>query len=306
MSSTRKLFSILMCLITIMIAYFAYTNYENISSYVVKNIKKYTKEAVIVPKETFNHRIYEYKSVHETDNFEPKNIEELKDIYYTVLNNGWKTFTFYCPTEYENCLNDVKAIANGEEDNYITLINNYVSPYNSYRKYNTSILDDQVTLKVDKIYTDDDIKKLNNLIDTYISVAVNKSNIKLSDIEQIHDYLLRKITYDTKYQITDEITDTNKATGALINGTSLCSGYADTFAIFLDKLNIPNFRINSEEHEWNVIYFNNKWSHIDLTWDDDEINPNNNRNFFMISTNELLKKDKKDHTFNVNHYLELK
>ena len=295
-----------MCLITIMIAYFAYTNYENISSYVVKNIKKYTKEAVIVPKETFNHRIYEYKSVHETDNFEPKNIEELKDIYYTVLNNGWKTFTFYCPTEYENCLNDVKAIANGEEDNYITLINNYVSPYNSYRKYNTSILDDQVTLKVDKIYTDDDIKKLNNLIDTYISVAVNKSNIKLSDIEQIHDYLLRKITYDTKYQITDEITDTNKATGALINGTSLCSGYTDTFAIFLDKLNIPNFRINSEEHEWNVIYFNNKWSHIDLTWDDDEINPNNNRNFFMISTSELLKKDKKDHTFNVNHYLELK
>ena len=71
-------------------------------------------------------------------------------------------------------------------------------------------------------------------------------------------------------------------------------------------MNVPNFKVNSEEHEWNVVYFNNKWSHIDVTWDDDEVNKNNNRNFFMITTNDLLKKDKKEHNFDQSLYLELK
>ena len=42
-----------------------------------------------------------------------------------------------------------------------------------------------------------------------------------------------------------------------------------------------------------------------LTWDDDELNKNNNRNFFMITTKELHKKDKEQHNFE-DVYLELK
>ena len=40
----------------------------------------------------------------------------------------------------------------------------------------------------------------------------------------------------------------------------------------MDILNIPNFKVSSKEHIWNVIYYNNAWYHIDVTWDDDEIN----------------------------------
>ncbi|UKI58189.1 MAG: hypothetical protein L6V81_01725 [Clostridium sp.] len=40
----------------------------------------------------------------------------------------------------------------------------------------------------------------------------------------------------------------------------------------LDKLHIPNFKVTSSEHVWNVVYYNGKWTHIDATWDDDEIN----------------------------------
>ena len=33
----------------------------------------------------------------------------------TVLNNGWESFTFYCPREYVTCAEDVKtAISNNE------------------------------------------------------------------------------------------------------------------------------------------------------------------------------------------------
>ena len=30
---------------------------------------------------------------------------------YSTLNNGWETFTFYCPDEYTECLNDVDKIS---------------------------------------------------------------------------------------------------------------------------------------------------------------------------------------------------
>lgn len=307
MSSTRRLFGILLLILSVFCLYLTIINYNDVTTYVNKIVRKYSKNNVVVPNYTKNHRLYIFKSVKETTNFEPQNIEDLKNIYFTVLNNGWETFTFYCPYDYENCVNDVKQIANSKNDDYITLINNYVSPYNSYRRYNTTIVDDnKITLSVDKLYDADEIVKINNVLDPYISKNFNKKNITLKDIEKLHDYLISKITYDNDYKIGDEITDSNKATGAVLKGVALCSGYSDAFAIALDKINIPNFKINSAEHEWNVIYFNNKWSHIDLTWDDDEINKNNNRNFFMIDTKTLYSKDKKDHLFAEDYYLELK
>ena len=74
----------------------------------------------------------------------------------------------------------------------------------------------------------------------------------------------------------------------------------------MDKLNIPNFKVSTIDHVWNVIYFENKWQHIDVTWDDDEVNNNNYYNFFMIDTNDLLKKDTLKHSFDRDTYLELK
>lgn len=308
MSSTRRLFSILLFLIALMGLYLTLKNYDEVTTYVTKLIRKYTKNTVVIPEYTKNHRMYLFKTVSETNNFEPQNIEDLKKIYYTVLNNGWDSFTFYCPYDYTECINDVKKIANTQDTEHIAIINNYVSPFNSYRKYNTTILDEnQITLSVDKLYTDDEIERLNKFIDNTINqLNIDTKNIRLKDIERIHDFIINKVTYDTKYQKGDEISDSNKATGALLNGVALCSGYSDAFALFLDRLDIPNFKINSEEHEWNIIYFNNKWSHIDLTWDDDEINKNNNRNFFMVNTKQLLEKDKDEHNFDQNLYLEIK
>ena len=118
--------------------------------------------------------------------------------------------------------------------------------------------------------------------------------------------IINNIKYDEEYKENNRESISNKAYGALFNGIALCSGYTDTFALMLDRLSIPNFKVTSEEHVWNVIYYNGKWTHIDATWDDDEINKNNQHNFYMITTEELLKKDKEEHNFNINDYLELK
>ena len=58
----------------------------------------------------------------------------LLNIYYTVINSG-KNFTFYCPKKYDNCLNDVKKLANNQV--LLSDINNYVHPYNSFSHIET-------------------------------------------------------------------------------------------------------------------------------------------------------------------------
>ena len=77
-------------------------------------------------------------------------------------------------------------------------------------------------------------------------------------------------------------------------------------AIILDEFNIPNFKVSSADHVWNVVYINNKWLHVDTTWDDDEVNRYNRNNFFLIDTNKLYELDTSEHTFNKEYYKELK
>ena len=39
---------------------------------------------VVIPEDTNNHRIYNYKTVSETNDFNPKNMNDLKKVYYTI------------------------------------------------------------------------------------------------------------------------------------------------------------------------------------------------------------------------------
>lgn len=308
MKRTRRLISILLLLISAFLLYGVVKNYEEVSTTIVKVIKKYGRKAVVIPETSVYHRTYLFDTVSETDDFEPKNIEDIKKIYYTVLNNGWTSFRFYCEDDYKECVDDVKEIANSQFNEYISTINNYVSPYNSYRRFNTTIIDgEEILLNVEKLYNEEEIEKLNSIIDKFLNKNnINSKNVTKEDIKKIHDYIIKIATYDEEYEQSNEITESNKATGVLINKKALCSGYSDTFALFMDKLNIPNFEVTSEEHEWNAIYYNNKWYHVDTTWDDDETNPLNTSNFFMINTKELLLKDKKEHAFDKNIFLEFK
>ena len=306
MNRTAKLLFILCVLVVVFCLYLYYIDFDGIMSKVDNFIDSIQSHEVIVPSDTKNHRDYSFKTVSETNDFNPKSMDDLKKIYYTVLNNGWNEFTFYCDKDvYPTCAEDVKELSNNNE--YVTLINNYVSPYNSYEKFNTLITNDKtVYIKIDKLYSESEIKTIDEKIDSiFTELNINKVSPTLDDIKAIHNYLIRNVTYDTEYTPESEDKSPSKAFYALLRGQAICSGYSDSFSLMMDKLNIPNFKVSTIDHVWNVIYFNNQWFHVDVTWDDDEVNNNNYYNFFMINTNDLLSKDKLKHSFDTKSYLEL-
>ena len=306
MNRTKTYIAIIILLIFSILFYLFYVRFDVIVGYIAEVIDDYSVKEIIIPTSTVNNKLYHFDTVKQTNSFVPYSKNDLRDIYYTVLNNGWDKFTFYCPDEYVTCSEDVKALAN--ESDFITTINNYVSPYNSYSKYNTLIIgQNEVLLTVDKLYTNAEILLINEEIERIISeLEIDRTNVKQKDIKKIHDYLIKNVTYDEEYEEGDVVTTSNKATGALVDKVALCSGYTDTFALFMDKLGIKNFKISTDNHVWNVIYFNDQWLHVDVTWDDDEVNNKTAYYFFLIDTEDLLDKDKTDHSFNQELYLELK
>lgn len=292
----KKIKNILYTILLMLIVYFVYINLDDIT----KDLKALiiSKNDLVI-KEPNSYKVdYTFENFNYKVSYVPYNKEELIDIYFNVLNNGYNEFTFYCPKEYKNCTKDVESI--GNDSKLMSNINNYVHPYNSFKTIKTKVSsNNEITLEIQKKYSEEKINKINELVNNVIS-ELDLNNIDdLTKIERIHNYILNHTVYDKN---TNNF-DINSAYGSLIEGHAVCSGYADTFSIFMNIYKIPNIRVSSENHLWNLVYINGKWLHIDLTWDDSENNKYDN-NYFLITKEKLFSLDTKEHNFDESFFIE--
>lgn len=262
----------------------------------------------------------EFMYVKNTKEFTPYSMQDLKNIIYTVINNGWKDYTFYCPKEYTNCIKDISDLSVDEVT--LTHINNYVHPYNSFTQVQTQITDDgEISLTIIPVYSDSQIEAIDTEVNRLMDIIIKEENSDYENIKAIHDYIIN----NTKY---DQLANTNESTyasaiayGTLFDHYATCNGYTDTMAIFLTKMGIPNYKIATTEedvgtgdpgHVWNAVYIGGKWLHLDLTWDDPVSNDGFDylyHKYFLVTTNEMKKADSgsveiKEHQFRDDIYLE--
>lgn len=253
-----------------------------------------------------NYHTDSYSSViKDTDDFLVNNKTELINVYYTAVNKGYSDLTFYCSTEYNECMNDINSL--DSENGDFSIINQLVNVYNSYSSIESSYYNNKrVDIKIKKRYTDDDINRINKRIDEIIieTNINNESNIK-NKIKLFHDYLIDHNKYDQDMEKNGKSDyHSDSAIGPLFEGKAVCSGYSDAMSLFLDKIKVKNIRISTSKHVWNGINIDNKWYHLDLTWDDPIVSNGSDiisYNYYLISTDELLQKDS-EHNFDRNVY----
>lgn len=253
-------------------------------------------------------RDYDFNYVKRTDDFTPSNYQDLLNIYYTVLNSGEEEFSFYCTDEYSECINDVDSLANNQK--VLSTINNFVHPFNSFRHLETSYDDyGKVTLKIEHIYSNNDIKLINAKVEEIEKEIWNSSMSNEDKIKEAHNYIINNSKYDkdrSDNNIVKYKSDT--AYGSLLEGYSLCGGYTDAMELFLEDMGIKNYKISSENHVWNAVYLNDAWYHLDLTWDDPITTDGSDileYNFFLITTSELSELEGEQHNYDKNVYSEL-
>lgn len=302
----KKLLTTIILLLTIG---FIFTNYKSLMKMVMQNVVDKDYNITRENNEYFRNENWNYVQL--TNNFNPSNIQDIMNIFYTALDSGWDEVTYYCADEYINCIKDTENITN---DNYIlSNINNFVSTYNSYNRifvnYNSI---GRVNITFERIYNKQQIEAINRKIDLIIKNIINDNMSDEEKIKAIHDYIINNTKYDEERAniVKSGTYDTllhssNTAYGALFNGKAICGGYTDTMALFLDKLGFKNYKISTNSHIWNVVYINGTWKHLDLTWDDPVTNTGEDileYNFFLISDEELENKNTSQHNYDKSIY----
>lgn len=260
-------------------------------------------------------RDYDFLFVQRTDNYEPQNGQDILNIIYTALNNGWSDFSFFCPKEYTSCLSDVETITN--DNTLVSNINNYVGTYNSYNKIVVNMNSfGRVNIIVDKLYDEKAIIEIENKVNEIYNSITNNTMSNIDKIKAIHNYIINNTSYDEERSVEIKSGNintlkhpSNTAYGPLFTGKAICGGYTDIMALFLDKMDLKNYKISSEKHIWNLVLVDGVWKHLDLTWDDPVVSTGENvleDTFFLINTEELLNKEKTQHNFNKDVFIEAK
>lgn len=274
------------------------------NDYVLKENK-----VVTIGEKNEYYRDYDFAFVKNTSNFSPSNYQDILDIYYTVINAGKSNFTFYCPKEYTSCIDDIKTLSN--DQNTLSDINNYVHPYNGFSHIESEYDSlGRVTINVVRNYTEEDINLINKKIDELMPQLTSNYNSLENNIKNVHDYIINNARYDSARSDSNVLSyKSDTAYGPLFQGYAICGGYTDLMQLFLERLNVKNFRVSSDNHIWNALYINNTWKHLDLTWDDPVASDGKDYleyNYFLIDTNQLLTLEQTQHNFNLEHYTELK
>lgn len=164
--------------------------------------------------------------------------------------------------------------------------------YHQFRPYETTLYgvseteqeDSNIynTKPISDAYLSGDSSKLSDfdkkIYDKAVEIMDNVINEDMSLYEKelaIHDYIVSNSEYDTANLgvFHEHSQNSDNPYGALINGRSICSGYAATFKMFMDMFEIPNIIVYAEDdkrddHAWNMVQLDDDWYYVDVTWDD--------------------------------------
>ena len=298
--------------VVILVLIFAAISYiiiqkDTITSLVSDYFTGGNKEIVINKNEYY--RDYDFTFVQNTNDFRPKNKQDLLNVYYTIINSGESSFTFYCTREYPDCISEVQSIANNQS--ILSDINNYVHPLNGFSNIETEYDSlGRVTVTIEKSYSKEEIDMINEKVDLLSETLIKDNDSIYNNILRVHDYIINNTIYDSDrsdYNIIKYKSDI--AYGPLFEGYAICGGYTDLMELFLERMGIVSFKVSSDQHIWNAVYYNDNWLNLDLTWDDPVADDGKNyleHNFFLISTTKLQSIEKTEHYFDFDVYKELK
>lgn len=244
------------------------------------------------------------------DDYDAVEIHSKEELYYSIyylLNSGVTYSERYCAKEYTDCYKDMESLS--KDQNLLSLLNNYVHPYNSFDSIVFNFDSHIIEIEIHHTYSAKDISILNRKVDELINENISNNMSVKDKVKAIHDYIINHTEYDTLK--TDNVKDTtyrsNTAYGVLVEGYGICSGYSDAMKLFLDKLNIINYKISNDQHIWNLVYLDGEWFHLDLTWDDPVSDKNITRdNYFLITTKTLKLLDDDVHYYDTNVFSEVK
>ncbi len=210
--------------------------------------------------------------------------------YYEMLNNNEKAVY---KQAYANAIEYSKTFVPTETIDTASIINvmsalNYDHPElfyldNSFQyKYTKNGKIVQIILQFNSTYNniEEATTAFNRNANTIIENAKKLSN-NYEKEKYVYEALISKISYSESSSINQS------AYSALVNGKTVCAGYAKAFQYIMTELGIPTYYVvgkaSSSNHAWNIVKLEDGYYNVDVTWGD--TSPINYTYFNVTDTN---------------------
>ncbi|MGG2933814.1 S-layer homology domain-containing protein [Bacillus pacificus] len=119
----------------------------------------------------------------------------------------------------------------------------------------------KITYRETKEQTEYVMKQAKEIVSSITQVGMDDHE----KVKAIHDYVVKHVSYDTSYKAYT-------AYEALVNRSAVCQGYALLTYQLLKEAGIENHFVvgtgDGQPHAWNLVKIENKWYHLDTTFDD--------------------------------------
>lgn len=122
------------------------------------------------------------------------------------------------------------------------------------------IYDDYVSGYTRASYTAQFMSKVNSWVN-----EVSTESTDYKKVKKAHDIVCENLVYD--YDSSNLEKNQSSAT-AVLNGSTVCAGYAQMFSMLCSAAGIQNICVTSTQHEWNQVNIYDAWYIVDCTWDD--------------------------------------
>jgi len=146
---------------------------------------------------------------------------------------------------------------------------------------------------------------IDGILTTILNDIIDEDMTRVEKVRACHDYLVLHTQYDYDNYLANTIPkDSYQPEGVLYYGIAVCQGYAETFQLMMEALNIPCKLVygtaGGGNHAWNQVKLNGNWYHIDVTWDDPipDVKGRVFYNYFLVTDEQVVK----DHVWNKKLY----
>ena len=221
------------------------------------------------------------------------------DYIYTYFDNGIEEFTITCEAPVDCAELVTNELYSRMPFGIIDLVHSFYDISDISYSYTSTSL----SISFTHDYSASDITQVNQEVNTILNTIINETMTDYEKILAVHDYIINTTVYDVDC-LENELTCDNDhdAIGVLFDHNAVCEGYAHAMDIMLRALRIPTFKVSSQVHQWNAVYYDGTWYHLDATWDDPVTHNGTNlleHDYFLITTTELEILDDTDiHDFN--------
>ncbi len=188
--------------------------------------------------------------------------EKGQHLYRQIYANAGELYPAFAPVE---------TVTAGELKNiFAAVYNDHPELFWMETAYAGKFIRNGVCVEIDLKFnrTAQDIQNAQALFDENAGQFLSAAQNFAGDYEKekfVHDALIGK----TSYQLGAEMNQS--AYSALVNGQTVCAGYARAFQYLMQQLGVPCYYCTGyagENHAWNIILLDDGYYNVDTTWDD--------------------------------------